>query len=143
MSNIYAVAGNPVFQSRSPRMFNAAFREFALDAVYTRLAASTAGEVIATARDVGIDGLNITSPFKADVIPSLDAVEADAGKIGAVNTVVRRAGRFVGYNTDVAGVLGALRKAGLNKQGKRRLSLAQGAQAGRLLLPSFLREPTS
>ena len=63
-------------------MFNAAFREFALDAVYTRCAASTAEEVIKTARDVGIDGLNITSPFKADVIPYLDEVEADARKIG-------------------------------------------------------------
>ncbi len=130
MSKIYAVAGNPVFQSRSPRMFNAAFRELALDAVYTRLAASTAEEVIKTARDVGIDGLNITSPFKADVIPYLDEVEADARKIGAVNTVVQSAGRFVGYNTDVAGVLGALKESGFEQAGKKTVVLGAGG-AGR------------
>jgi shikimate dehydrogenase len=130
MSKIFAVAGNPVFQSRSPRMFNAAFREFALDAVYTRCAASTAEEVIKTARDVGIDGLNITSPFKADVIPYLDEVEADARKIGSVNTVVQSAGRFVGYNTDVAGVLGALKESGFEQAGKKTVVLGAGG-AGR------------
>jgi shikimate dehydrogenase len=130
MSKIFAVAGNPVFQSRSPRTFNAAFRELALDAVYTRLAASTAEEVITTARDVGIDGLNITSPFKADIIPYLDEVEADAGKIGAVNTIVRSAGRFVGYNTDVAGVLGALKESGFDPAGKQTVVLGAGG-AGR------------
>ena len=57
-------------------MFNAAFKELSLDAVYIRLAASTAEEVISTAREVGIKGLNITSPFKTEVIPFLDEVEA-------------------------------------------------------------------
>jgi shikimate dehydrogenase len=130
MSKIYAVAGNPVFHSRSPRMFNAAFRELALEAVYTRLASSTAEEVITTARDVGIDGLNITSPFKADIIPHLDEMEADARKIDSVNTVVQREGRFVGYNTDVAGVLGALKESGFDPAGKKTVVLGAGG-AGR------------
>ncbi len=130
MSKIYAVAGNPVFHSRSPRMFNAAFRELALDAVYTRLAASTAEEAITAAREVGIDGLNITSPFKAAVIPHLDELDADARKIGAVNTVAQSAGRFVGYNTDVAGVLGALKESGFDPAGKKTVVLGAGG-AGR------------
>jgi shikimate dehydrogenase len=130
MSTIFAVAGNPIFQSRSPRMFNAAFRKLSLDAVYTRLAASTAGEVIATARDVAIDGLNITSPFKADIIPYLDEVDADAEKVGSVNTVVHRMGRFIGYNTDVAGVLGALKENGFEPAGKQAVVLGAGG-AGR------------
>jgi shikimate dehydrogenase len=130
MSNIYAVAGNPILHSRSPRMFNAAFRELALDAVYTRLAASTAEEVIVTAREVGIDGINVTSPFKADIIPYLDDVEADAGKIGSVNTVKQSAGRFVGHNTDVAGVLGALKESGFDPAGKKTVVLGAGG-AGR------------
>jgi shikimate dehydrogenase len=130
MSKIYAVAGHPVFHSRSPRMFNAAFRELALDAVYTRLAASTAEEAITAAREVGIDGLNITSPFKAAVIPHLDELDADARKIGAVNTVAQSAGRFVGYNTDVAGVLGALKESGFDPAGKKTVVLGAGG-AGR------------
>ena len=130
MGRIYAVAGKPVFHSRSPRMFNAGFRELGIDAVYTRFAASAAEEVIATARELGIDGINITSPFKADILPYLDEVEADARKIGSVNTVVQREGRFLGYNTDVAGVLGALKEKGVEQTGKKAVVLGAGG-AGR------------
>lgn len=127
---MFAVAGNPIFHSRSPRMFNAAFRELALDAVYTRLSSSTAEDIMRTAREVEIDGLNITSPFKADIIPYLDEVEADARKTGSVNTVVRRAGRFIGHTTDPAGVLGALRESSFEPSGKKTVVLGAGG-AGR------------
>lgn len=118
MSDIYAVTGNPIFHSRSPTMFNTALRELSLDAVYIRLAASTAEEAAATVRKIGIRGLNITSPFKADIIPHLDEVEAGAETIGSVNTVLNKDGRLLGFNTDVAGVLGALKQAGLDPKGK-------------------------
>jgi shikimate dehydrogenase len=130
MSDIYAVAGNPVFHSRSPGMFNAAFKELSLDAVYIRLAASTAEEVLSTAREVGIKGLNITSPFKTDVIPFLDEVEADAQRVGSVNTVVERDGRLIGYNTDVAGVVGALQESDFEPKGKKAVVVGAGG-AGR------------
>jgi shikimate dehydrogenase len=130
MSNIYAVAGKPILHSRSPRMFNAAFRELGLDAVYTRITAWSAEEVITTAREVGIEGLNITSPFKAEIIPCLDSVEAEAAKIGSVNTVVYSEGMFIGHNTDVAGVLGALKESGFNAAGKKTVVLGAGG-AGR------------
>ncbi|HVN25067.1 MAG TPA: shikimate kinase [Syntrophorhabdales bacterium] len=130
MGNIYAVAGNPILASRSPRMFNAAFRELSLDAVYTRLAVTTAEEVITTAREAGIDGLNITSPFKADVIPFLDEVEEVAAKIRSVNTVVQQAGKFFGYTTDPAGVLGALKETSFEPAGKKTVVLGAGG-AGR------------
>lgn len=50
MTALYAVAGNPVFHSRSPVMFNTAFRERALEAVYLAFAASTPEEIVSTAR---------------------------------------------------------------------------------------------
>lgn len=114
MTGLYAVAGNPAFQSKSPQLFNTAFRKVGIDAIYVRLTASTAKEVITTAREIGMDGLNITSPFKTEIMPYLDDVEGDARRIGSVNTVVRREGRFVGCNTDTAGVLGAIRSSGLS-----------------------------
>jgi shikimate dehydrogenase len=129
MSDIYAVAGNPIFHSRSPRMFHAAFKELSVDAVYIRLAASTAEEVISTARQVGIKGLNITSPFKTDVIPFLDEVEADAQRVGSINTVVERDGRLIGYNTDVAGVAGALKESEFEPQGKKAVVVGAGGAA--------------
>ncbi len=130
MGNIYAVAGNPVLHSRSPRMFNAAFRELSLDAVYTRISAASAEDAITIAREAGIAGLNITSPFKAEIIPFLDDVEADARTIGSVNTVVFNGGRTVGLTTDTRGVLGALEESSFDPAGKKAVVLGAGG-AGR------------
>lgn len=62
-------------------------------------------------------GINVTIPYKKDVIPCLDHTDPAAEKIGAVNTVVNRDGKLYGYNTDITGitalikrVLGALRQ---------------------------------
>ena len=130
MTRIFAVAGSPVFHSKSPLMFNTAFRDLGMDAVYVRLAASDAEEVVRLAREMGLDGLNITSPFKGDILHHLDEIDPDALLIGAVNTVKRRGGRLVGYNTDVAGVLEAVRGSGLDPRGQKAIVLGAGG-AGR------------
>jgi shikimate dehydrogenase len=111
-------------------MFNAAFRKLSFEAVYTRLAASSAEEVITTAREVGIDGINVTSPFKAAIIPCLDEVDTDARVIDSVNTVVQREGKFIGYNTDPAGVLGALKESSFEPKNKKTVVIGAGG-AGR------------
>ena len=110
-------------------MFNAAFKELSLDAVYIRLAASTAEEVMSIVREVGIKGLNITSPFKTEVIPFLDEVEPDAHRVGSVNTVVERDGRLIGYNTDIAGVVGALNESEFEPKGKKAVVVGAGGAA--------------
>ncbi len=58
------------------------------------------GDVIAAARLLGFDGLNITHPVKQAVIPFLDSLSSEAEAIGAVNTVVFRDGEAIGHNTD-------------------------------------------
>jgi len=68
-------------------------------------------ELIGAARIMGFDGLNITFPCKQSVIPLLDGLSDEAHAIGAVNTVVRQAGRLVGYNTDGTGWSWGLRRA--------------------------------
>ncbi len=130
MTRIFAVAGAPVFHSKSPLIFNTAFRHLGIDAAYVRLAASRAEEVVALVREIDMAGLNITSPFKREILPYLDDVEGDARKIDSVNTVVRRGGRLVGYNTDVAGVLEALRGSGFDPSGHKAVVMGAGG-AGR------------
>lgn len=129
MNSIYGVAGNPIFHSRSPVMFNTALRELSLEGIYIRLAASTAQEVATMVRKMGLDGLNITSPFKTAIIPYLDNLEGNAKLIGSVNTVVHKKGALSGFNTDVAGVLGALIHAGFDPKGKIAVVLGAGGAA--------------
>lgn len=68
-------------------------------------------DILDAAALLGFAGLNVTHPFKQRILPLLDEVSDDAGRIGAVNTIVRRDGRWVGYNTDAVGFGDGLRQA--------------------------------
>ena len=63
-------------------------------------------------------GVNVTIPYKAAVIPYLDQVDPMAKAIGAVNTIVNRGGRLLGYNTDYLGFLHLARETGVDFAGK-------------------------
>lgn len=67
------------------------------------------GELLRAGRDLGFNAFNVTHPCKQEVLRHLDTVSADAERLGAVNTVLVRGGRFHGENTDFSGFAGALR----------------------------------
>ena len=72
-------------------------------------------------------GLNVTMPYKQDVIPYLDELSPVARKLGAVNTIVRREdGSVIGHNTDYFGFSKMLESSGLNVTGKKVLVLGSG-----------------
>lgn len=70
--------------------------------------------------------INVTIPYKQDVIPYLDEISEQAGKIGAVNTIVNKDGRLWGGNTDFAGMCALIRKLGLDLAGRKVLILGTG-----------------
>ena len=70
--------------------------------------------------------INVTIPYKQDVIPYLTEVEPTATMIGAVNTVVNRDGQLCGYNTDFGGMCALIHRAGIDLQGKKVLILGTG-----------------
>ena len=74
--------------------------------------------------DVG--GLNVTIPYKRDVMKFCDAIDPAARSIGSVNTLVRREGKLWGYNTDIDGFLYMLRRAGISLAGKKTVILGSG-----------------
>lgn len=74
-------------------------------------------------------GLNVTVPYKTEVIKYLDEVESSAAKIGAVNTVVNDGGKLYGYNTDVSGLAYTLKKADIHAENKNVLILGSGGAA--------------
>ncbi|MBP1766005.1 MAG: shikimate dehydrogenase [Candidatus Aminicenantes bacterium] len=143
---IYAVTGKPVVHSLSPELFGLFFRTFNRNAVYTRLAADSALEALATARAIGLRGLNVTSPFKEEMVSLVDGLDEPAAKIGAVNCLALAGagarggqGRSVGagsgvpsrgYNTDFIGLIGTLASFGVDAAGCRALILGTGG-AGR------------
>ncbi len=72
-------------------------------------------------------GLNVTMPYKEQIIPYLDALSDSARRLGAVNTIVRQPdGRLVGYNTDYAGFSYLLDQSGISVSGKKALVLGSG-----------------
>jgi shikimate dehydrogenase len=86
----------------------AGYRALGLDYVYLARAAREIAPVIAAVRTLGIRGCSVSMPFKTEVMSHLDALDAVASEVGAVNTVVNEQGRLTGYNTDVGGVVAAL-----------------------------------
>ena len=70
--------------------------------------------------------INVTIPYKRDVIPYLDEISPSAAEIGAVNTIVNRGGRLSGYNTDMLGMEALLRRIGLDLTCKTVLILGTG-----------------
>ena len=105
---IYGVVGKPVGHSRSPAMHNAGFTALGLNAVYVPLEASSAEDFVQFARATNMAGASITAPFKVALMSHVDEVDALARRVGAINTLVVRNGRWIGSNTDVHGFLAPL-----------------------------------
>ncbi len=77
----------------------------------------------------GYDGFNITIPYKKEIIPFLDGLDESAKAIGAVNTVVKKDGKYYGYNTDIEGMRYALSRKNIVLRDKRVMILGSGGAA--------------
>jgi len=105
----FALIGHPVAGSLSPRLFAAAYDgRYPYDLV-DREQFEDAWKVFMAE----YDGINVTAPFKQDAYAKVDVLSEEAGRIGAVNLVVKRADKLYGYNTDVDGIALAVKECGL------------------------------
>jgi shikimate dehydrogenase len=102
---LFGLVGNPVGHSLSPPMHEAAYETLGIDARYVTFepAVGDIERAIDGADALGIAGLNVTIPFKQDVLGLVDP-DPFAARIGAVNTVDFSGEQPRGYNTDAAGV---------------------------------------
>ena len=107
---IYLLIGDPVEQSLSPSMHNAAFKALGLNSVYIalRVPKPMLARVMTGVRAMAIAGLNVTVPHKITMIDMIDKIEESAKLVGAVNTIKNVKGKLVGFNTDGEGALHAL-----------------------------------
>jgi len=105
---LYGVVGNPIAHSLSPTMHNAGFEALGLNAAYVPLEARDAGDFVTFAKSMDLRGVSITAPFKITLMPHVDEIEPLARRVGAINTIVVRDGKWLGANTDVEGFLAPL-----------------------------------
>src|SRR5437773_1795807 len=90
-----ALLGHPVGHSLSPRMHNAAFAAVRLDWHYSAFDVEDVVAAVAALRTLGFAGANVTVPHKRSVVAACDEAEGEA-----VNTLLFRNGRVLGFNTD-------------------------------------------
>jgi shikimate dehydrogenase len=132
-TRVAGVIGTPIRHSLSPALFHAAFAACDLDWTYVALEVAEGDAVVAMegVRALGLEGVSVTMPHKAAVLPGLDEVDEVAAALGAVNCVVRQGRTLLGHNTDGAGLLDSLRiDEGIEVDGARCLVIGAGG-AGR------------
>ena len=127
-TQLYGIIGNPVRKSLSPVIHNSAFGRMGVNAAYLAFEVGDITDALDAIRGLGIRGVSITIPFKTSVIPFLDELDALSAKIGSVNTIVNRAGKLIGHNTDHFGALKALEEK-VNLSGKKVILLGAGGAA--------------
>ena len=116
----YGLLGEKLGHSFSPQI-HAALADYDY-----RLLPTPREEVEGLFRRREFKGLNVTIPYKQTVIPLCDEVDPRAAAIGAVNTVVNRSGKLIGYNTDIDGLIYLAKRAGVDMAGKKVVVLGSG-----------------
>lgn len=86
----------------------------------------TPAELSAFMEQKDFSAINVTIPYKQDVIPYLSEISPQAQEIGAVNTIVNRGGKLYGYNTDFFGMRALIKRAGIELNGCKVLILGSG-----------------
>jgi 3-dehydroquinate dehydratase/shikimate dehydrogenase len=129
-AKIYGVIADPVRHSISPAVHNRAFQSRRIDAVYLPFLVTPAclRDFFVMAERLPLAGFSVTIPHKQKIIRYLDTVDPLARRIGAVNTVWRKAGKWRGSNTDAAGVTGPLGRL-MRLQGASILIVGNGGAA--------------
>lgn len=125
------VIGCPVEHTMSPAIHNTLAESLGENMVYVpfRVPAGHVGEAVRGAYALNLLGVNVTVPYKSEVIPFLKETDPLAETIGAVNTLIRIEGGFKGYNTDMPGLYRAMCEDGVEITGEKVLILGAGGVA--------------
>lgn len=126
---MYGIIGYPLLQTFSPGYFNKKFEALGISETYHKFPLANINELTAVLQQhPDLKGLNVTIPYKQEVMALLDELDDAASKIGAVNTIAIRNGRLKGYNTDAIGFMNSLKPL-LQAHHTRALILGTGGAA--------------
>lgn len=128
MTRKFGLIGYPLTHSFSRKFFSDRFSAEKIDAVYKNYPLESITAFPALQASEGLEGINVTIPYKEQVIPYLDQLSTAVQEIGACNCIHYKDGRWTGYNTDVIGFEYSLRKD-LLPEHQRALVLGTGGAA--------------
>ena len=137
-TRLAAVVAKPIKHSISPFIHNTAFEKTAVNGVYLawEIEAEDLEATVANIRRYDMFGINLSMPYKQEVIQYLDELAPSARLIGAVNTVVNENGTLIGYNTDGKGFFKSLPSFAI--QGKKITILGAGGAATAIIAQAAL-----
>ena len=137
-TRLAAVVAKPIKHSISPFIHNTAFEKTAVNGVYLawEIEAEDLEATVANIRRYDMFGINLSMPYKQEVIQYLDELDPSARLIGAVNTVVNKNGTLIGYNTDGKGFFKSLPSFAI--QGKKMTILGAGGAATAIIAQTAL-----
>ncbi len=123
---LYGLIGRNIDYSFSRKYFSEKFSNEQIDARYRNFDLEDIAQITDILKEENIDGLNVTIPYKQEVMLFLDRLDPDAEKIGAVNTIkIEENGKLAGYNTDHWGFKESIQPL-LKKYHKKALILGTG-----------------
>ena len=122
------VIGKPIDHSLSPELHNHWIKKNKITAHYDKKSVelNDLPKIIMSVRENKIFGLNVTTPYKKEIIKYLDFLSPEAEQTESVNTVYKKGEKIIGHNTDIAGFELSLRKINYDIQGKTALILGSG-----------------
>ena len=137
-TRLAAVVAKPIKHSISPFIHNTAFEKTAVNGVYLawEIVVEDLEATVDNIRRYNMFGINLSMPYKQEVIQYLDELAPSARLIGAVNTVVNENGTLIGYNTDGKGFFKSL--PSFDIQGKKMTILGAGGAATAIIAQAAL-----
>lgn len=127
----FGLVGEKLSHSLSPEIHNAIFEKLGVRATYNlfEVEESNINEVGEALRVLNVRGVNVTIPYKEDLINSVEELSKEAEKIGAINTILNCDGVLKGYNTDYYGFGRMLKRFNINLKDKKVVILGTGGAA--------------
>ncbi len=127
----YLVIGNPIEHSLSPKLHNYWLKENNIDGIYDKkkIDQKDLENIISEVKKEKLHGINVTVPYKKEIIPFLDELSPEAKETQSVNTIYLQNGTTIGHNTDIAGFELAIKYAKYDISNKKIFILGAGGVA--------------
>ena len=124
----FLVIGNPINHSLSPNLHNYWFKKNNIEAIYEKkkVEISDLAKIIDKVRIDEIAGINVTVPYKQEVINHIDILSPEAKNTSSVNTIYKENNKIIGHNTDIAGFELAIRQTKFDIANKKILIIGAG-----------------